>query len=168
MQNYFRGKREHPYHLSIGAVIVNDENKVCCHFFKEMTLRKAFEGFTNFYILMRESMEMGESIEQTLHRGLMEEFGITGDVITYLGSLKGNYTVKASEPHYSIEKTTLYFLVRMKTFKPELRAQEDAEKESEIQWQPIDFLIPKMKVQGDKFNSTLDESEMLERSKQYI
>ena len=164
MENYFRGTRNHPYHLSIGAVVINDKNEVCCHYFKKLTLRKAFEGFTDFYILMRESMEMGESIEQTLHRGLKEEFGITGNIVTYLGSLQGEYTVKAVEPTYSIEKTTLYFLVKMKTFKPELRAQEDAEKESEIQWQPIDVLVYKMKEQGVRLNNnTLDESLILQR-----
>ena len=168
MENYFKGDRKKPYHLSVGAVILNDENKVCCHFFKQMTLRKAFEGFKDFYILMSETMEMGEKIEATLHRGLMEEFGITGDIITYLGSIKSEYPVKSSEPHYSIEKTTLYFLVRMKTFKPELRGQDDAEKESEIQWQPIDFLISKMPEQGRKYSSSLDESSVLEKAKKYI
>jgi len=128
----------------------------------------SFEGFKDFYILMRETMEMGEKIEDTLHRGLMEEFGITGDIITYLGSIKSEYPVKSSEPYYSIEKTTLYFLVRTKTFKPELRGQDDAEKESEIQWQPIDFLISKMPEQGRKYSSSLDESSVLEKAKKYI
>ena len=113
---------------------------------------------------MRETMEMGESIEETLHRGLMEEFGVTGDIITYLGSIKGNYPID----DVSIEKTTLYFLVKMKSFKPELRSQEDAEKESDIQWQTIDFLIPKMKDQGICLSITLDESSVLEKARQYI
>jgi 8-oxo-dGTP pyrophosphatase MutT (NUDIX family) len=159
MDNYFKGTKRHPYHLSIGAVVLNEENKVCCHYFKKMTLRKAFESFTDFYILMRETMEMGESIEDTLHRGLMEEFGITGDIVTYLGSIKGNYPID----EVSIEKTTLYFLVKMKTFKPELRSKEDAEKESDIEWQTIDFLIPKMIDQAKRLNETLDESLVLER-----
>lgn len=169
MENYYRGTKEKPYHISVGAVVMNEDGKVCCHFFEKLTFRKAFEGLTNFYILMRESMERGEKIEDTLHRGLMEEFGITGEIITYLGSLRHDYIVKSAEPNYAIEKTTLYFLVRMKTFKPELRSQEDAEKESEIQWLPIDFLISKMKEQGVRLNeSTLDESLILARAKKFL
>ncbi|MEK7646268.1 MAG: NUDIX hydrolase [Patescibacteria group bacterium] len=159
MENYFRGTKQHPYHLSVGAVIVNGENKICCHYFEKVTSRNKFRHFTDFYILMRETMEMGESIEDTLHRGLKEEFGMTGDIVTYIGSIKGNYPIE----DISIEKTTLYFLVKMKTFEPELRATEDAEKESEIQWQTIDFLIPKMKAQVARLNSTMDESSILER-----
>ena len=102
VSNYFKGSKENPYHLSVGAVVFNEENKICCHYFKRATLRKVFENFTDFYILMRETMEMGESIEQALHRGLMEEFGIIGDIITYLGSIKGSYPLG----EVSIEKTT--------------------------------------------------------------
>ncbi len=159
MENYFKGTKTHPYHLSIGAVVVNEENKVCCHYFKKLKFIKTGESFDDFYILMRETMEMGESIEDTLHRGLMEEFGITGEIITYLGSIKANFPID----EVLIEKTTLYFLVKMKTFKPDLRSSEDIEKESEIQWQTVDFLISKMKGQSLRLNSTLDESAILER-----
>lgn len=165
MDNYFKGVKNKPYHLSVGAVVVNEENKVCCHYFKKITRRKAFANFTDFYLLMRETMEMGETIEQTLHRGLMEEFGVTGEIVTFLGSIKSNYPID----NILIEKTTLYFLVRMKTFNPELRSQEDAEKESEIQWQTIDFLIPKMIEQEVRLKySTMDESSVLEKAKAYI
>ena len=114
-------------------------------------------------------MEMGETIEDTLHRGLMEEFGITAEIIRFIGSIKGSFEVKVSEPPYTIYKTTLYFLVRMKTFNPELRSQGDVEKESEIQWLPIEFLIAKMKEQRLRIGSdTLDESVVLENTRRYI
>ncbi len=165
--NHFKGTKEKPYHLSVGAVILNDENKVCCHYFEKMTLRKVFEDYKDFYILMRETVEMGETLEQALHRGLFEEFGVTGDIVTFLGSIKSEYILGGA----TVEKTTLYFLVNMKTFQPELRSLEDVEKESEIQWQDIDFLISKMKNQGLRPRvqpglsdwSSLDESSMLER-----
>jgi 8-oxo-dGTP pyrophosphatase MutT (NUDIX family) len=168
VKNYFKGSRENPYHLSVGAVILNDTDEVCCHYFKKLSLIKSFEGIEDFYLLMRETMEMGERVEETLHRGLMEEFGITAEIITYLGSIKSSYEVKVEEPQYAIEKTTLYFLVRMKSFKPELRSQADAERESEIQWQPVDFLVSKMMKQGRDYNGTLDESSVLEKTKKYL
>lgn len=63
-----------------------------------------------------------------------------------------------------IEKTTLYFLVKTKTFDPILRSKEDFAMGSEIEWLPSDFLINKMKEWGRRYeNTTLDESSILER-----
>ncbi len=159
MNNYYRGTKENPYHLSVGAVILNNENKICCHYFKELNLHGHY--FTNLYILMRETLEMGESIEDALHRGLREEFGITGEILTYLGSIKGNLP----KENMIFEKTTLYFLVKMKTFEPQLRSKEDEENGSRIEWHDVDFLIPKMKEQAGRLNNTMDESSILERIK---
>ncbi len=33
MVNIFQGTKEHPYHVSVGAVVLNHENKVLCHYF---------------------------------------------------------------------------------------------------------------------------------------
>ncbi|MES3031506.1 MAG: NUDIX hydrolase [Patescibacteria group bacterium] len=167
MQNYFKGTKEHPYHLSVGAVALNEKNEVCCHYFTEIKGHASFAHLKNFYILMRETMEMGESIEQTLHRGLKEEFGITGEIVDYLGSTRDEYFDPGKDSQ--IEKTTLYFLVKTKTFNPELRNQEDVEVESKIEWQSCDYLIEKMKEQGIRFgNMSLDESSILEKVKTYI
>lgn len=167
MKNYFKGTKEHPYHLSVGAVAINEKNEICCHYFKEIKGHKSFLEFKNFYILMRETMEMGETIEQTLHRGLMEEFGITGEIIDYIGSTRDEYFDPGKDSR--IEKTTLYFLVKTKSFKPELRSQEDVERESNIEWRSYDYLIEKMKEQGKRFNNdSLNESGIVEKIKNYI
>lgn len=161
MQNYFKGSKENPYHLSIGAVLINEDNLVCCHYFNKVSVQYQGE-YKDFYILMRETIKSGEKIEEALHRGLMEEFGATGEIVTYVGSQVGSFRRQGVD----VEKTTLYFLVKCKSFDPKLRVNEDVESESEIQWQNPDFLIEKMKQQGNRFKEkTLDESEILERVK---
>ncbi len=35
MAHFFKGTKEKPYHLSVGAVFINDEGLVCCHYFKD-------------------------------------------------------------------------------------------------------------------------------------
>lgn len=163
--NYYQGTKDHPYHISIGAVVLNDEGKVCCHYFGDASRRKKYSKYSDFYLLMRETMEMGETIEQTLHRGLMEEFAMTGEIITYIGSIKSTYEIQ----DVPIEKTTIYFLIKATSHKPELRNTEDAEGESEIQWQEPDFLISRMKEAAARYNnSTFDESEVLEKIKSII
>lgn len=165
MENYFKGSKEKPYHLSIGAVLVNDENKICCHYFKEIKPYRAYGVLKDFYILMRETINVNEGIEQALHRGLMEEFGATGEIKTFLGSIKSDFIIG----DVTIEKTTLYFLVDLKSFEPKLRSFEDLEGESEIQWQTADFLIEKMENQMKRLNiSSLYESEVVKRAKNYI
>ena len=156
MTNYFQGTKESPYHISVGAVLINDEGKVCCHYFEKQEV----------YILMRESMELGEKIEDTLHRGLKEEFGAEAELIDYLGSNIINYSL---EDNTIVQKTTLYFLCKLKNINVSLRSKDDSESGSEIQWKEIDFLISKFKTQNERLNrNDLDESEILERVKKKL
>lgn len=165
MKNYFQGVDDHPYHVSVGAVVINGKNNICCHYFGDNTLRNKFPKYNDFYILMRESMEMGESIEQTLHRGLKEEFNCKGEIITYIGSLRNKYFVGDTQ----IEKTTLYFAVKYLGQDEGVRDKNDPEGESEIQWQTVDFLVEKMKEQAIRLgNETFDESEIVARAKVYL
>lgn len=164
MKNYYQGIKGKPYHLSIGAVAVNNKQEICTHYFKELAVQGTSISIKDFYILMRETMEMGETIEQALHRGLMEEFGITGDIVTYLGSIRDDYFDPGKE--CKIEKTTLYFLVKTKTFNPDVRKKDDPESSSEIEWKTPEFLIEKMKEQAVRLKlGTLDESSILEKVK---
>lgn len=68
---FFQAKNEQPYHLSIGAVLFNEDGRVACHHFPEIL------GQKDIYILMRESVEDEETPLETLQRGLEEEFGAT-------------------------------------------------------------------------------------------
>lgn len=158
MTNYYSGTKEKPHHISVGAILRNDKNEIACHYY-EKKIRKYPE---NFYTLMHESVEMGETLEQTLHRGLQEEFGATAEIKEYVGSLVITYDVEGQ----MIEKTVIYFLCDFISFSE--RNMEDPENQSEIRWLPIDELIGIMKEQGRKFNTSGDESKILEDVKRYF
>ncbi len=169
MKNYFQGNNEHPRHVSVGAVLVNGNDEVCAHHFdskngSEFAGYWKDQGLDDFYILMRETVEMGETLEQTVHRGLLEEFGAEAEIVDYLGSIQSRFKHKGSE--VEIEKTTLYFLCKLKSQDLGKRSKNDVECESVLEWHSPEFLIEKMKFQGTKFNrQDLDESSVLEKLK---
>ncbi|MFZ3031582.1 MAG: NUDIX hydrolase [Candidatus Moraniibacteriota bacterium] len=163
-KNIFRGEAESPYHLSVGAVLVNEKGEVATHYFKEF---ETFEKvkFFDFYLLMRETVEPGESIEGAVSRGIKEEFGATGEIERFLGTLVTKFLRRGTW----IEKTTTYFLVSLESFDLNLQTKDGETRVSQVQWQSIDFLIEKMKEQGKKYERTdLDESIILERAKKFI
>lgn len=151
MKNYFGATEKAPHHISIGAILINKDKKIGCHYYGTPSIRNYP---TNFYTLMHESIEPNETLEQTLARGLAEEFSVTAELVRYVGSLVvpiGN----------SIEKTVLYFLCTL-TGVDEIRNISDPESISEIKWVDIEELIVIMKEQGQKFGASADESKILE------
>src|SRR3989338_176860 len=175
MNNYFQGSEIHPRHVSVGAVLVNDgstgspqeSGKICVHHFdskngSEFAGYWKDQGLDDFYILMRETVEMGETLERAVHRGLLEEFGAEAEIVDYLGSIQIHFKHKGSE--VEIEKTTLYFLCKLKNQDLNKRSKGDVECESVLEWHDPKFLITKMKAQGAKFNrQDLDESVIFEK-----
>lgn len=152
---FFQASEKQPYHLSIGAVLFNEEGKVACHYFKEIF------GHKDVYILMRESMEDEETPLTTLHRGLKEEFGARAEPIAFLGCLSGYL----QDPRLSFEKTTLYIACRLIEWNPEARDPNDPEASSTILWLKPEELIALMQKQGERFAGRVDadESEMVRR-----
>lgn len=143
---------------------MNEKGEVCCHhlFTKDLKGYWADEKIDDFYILMRETIEPNESFEKALHRGLMEEFGATAEIVDYAGSIKSAFKHKGVE----VEKTTLYFLCKLTSQDLSRRSQEDIEGKSAVEWQTADYLIPRMKKQAVRFGRTdVDESSILERVK---
>jgi ADP-ribose pyrophosphatase YjhB (NUDIX family) len=113
-----------------------------------------------FYLLMRETVEPNEPLEHAAHRGLMEEFGATAELVDYAGAIKSRFYDSGIE----IEKTTVYFLFKVIDQDTSKRTSSDAEQGSVIEWLPPEFLIPIMKKQTDKHGRTdIDESSILER-----
>ncbi|MBI2043033.1 NUDIX domain-containing protein [Candidatus Pacearchaeota archaeon] len=158
-KNYFIGNNEHPQHLSVGAVVLNNKNEICIHHFLNYPLQ---DKVVDFYLLMRETVNPDETLEEALHRGLEEEFGIKAILIDYLGSIKSKFPSNGT----MIEKTTIYFLCRYQSQDLNLRDINDVEGKTKIEWQSADFLIPKMKEQGKKSGrSDIDESDVLKRLK---
>ena len=157
MSNYFQGKSDHPYHLSVGAVLLNDKNEVACHYFVDAPVIGG-----EVCILMRESVEEGERLEESLVRGLMEEFGAVGEIINFIGSKETSYESKG----VSIQKTTLYFLVRLKGIDEKSRLENDPESSSKIIWLNLDEGIRKMEsIYKERKISDINESDILERAK---
>ena len=164
--NYFQGNSAHPQHISVGAILVNEKGEVCCHHFSTKDGKGYWvdEGLDDFYILMRETVQPNESLEQALRRGLKEEFGATGEILDYVGSLTSSFQHKGVE----VEKTTLYFLCKLLDQDPARRAKDDAESKSILEWRTSDFLIPRMKEQAIRFKRTdVDESVILERAERF-
>ncbi len=158
---YFQGNHLHPQHVSVGAILFNEKGEVCCHHFfaKDLSGYWAEEKLDDFYLLMRETVEPKESLEHALRRGLSEEFGATGKIIDYVGSIKSVFKHKGVD----IEKTTLYFLCEL-VLQDLSKRHGDIESKSKVEWQKPDFLIPLMKGQAARFGRTdVDESNILER-----
>lgn len=156
---FFQARHEQPYHLSVGAVLFDQNGRIACHHFKEVL------GHKDIYILMRESVENEEDPLSTLHRGLMEEFGATAEPKVFLGSLSG-YLPDAKLP---FEKTTLYVACQLIEWDPARRDPNDPEAGSMIEWLEPSQLIELMQKQGKKFKRVdADESEMILRALPYI
>ena len=152
--NYFAGQIGLPNHLSIGAVVVRGDGKVCCHHFVEKS------GYKDLYILMRETIEPDETIVQALARGLHEEFNIEAKLIDYLGAIIS----KHEEADRNIEKTTLYFLCKYIREKDTTRNTEDPEGDSLIEWIEPNELIKFMKDQFARYDrEDIDESAVVKK-----
>jgi hypothetical protein len=157
---FFQASKKQPYHLSIGAVLFDQNGRIACHHFSEIL------GHKNIYILMRESVEDNESPLTTLHRGLKEEFGAIAQPIAFLGSLSGYLP----DPRLPFEKTTLYIACQLTEWNPKNRDPADPEAGSTIEWLEPNILISLMEQQGIRFQhrADADESEMIRRAIPYI
>lgn len=156
---FFQARTTQPYHLSVGAVLFDQNGRVACHHFKN------FLGYEDVYILMRESMENDESPLMTLHRGLKEEFAATAEPVAFLGSLSGYLP----STKLAFDKTTLYIACQLVDWKPEERDLTDPEGSSMIEWHDPNELIAIMQRQGAHSGRVdADESEIIRRAIPYI
>jgi hypothetical protein len=157
MPHRFDSTVEQPFHLSVGAVFVNDEGKIAVHHFPEMW------GVKDLLLLMHETLNEGETLEAGVMRGLREEFGAIGELQAFLGSVVSSFDRGGAE----VQNTTAYFLVKMVSFNPESRATNDPEGHSTIEWREANELIRLMKLQGDVAPLS-DESVVIERAMKFL
>lgn len=165
MVNHFSHSAKSPFHLSVGAVLFNDTHEVACHFFESITDDKTDVTYKDVYILMRETLESSETLEQAIARGLEEEFGAKGEIIDFIGA----QSISFQRESYKFHKTTLYFLAHLTSIDATKRLSDDPEIGSEIQWKDMDFLIRHMKSQTPPaYREDMNESEIIERAKQAL
>lgn len=162
MTNYFIATKEHPYHLSVGAVVRNEKEEICCHYFPRFS-HNSIGTFENLYLLMRETIEPHETVEECLSRGLMEECGITATLHSYLGSIVSKFPIK--DTGVFVEKTTIYFLCDFVSIDIAKRKEGDIEAMSDVKWIEPQKLVSIMKEQGVRLNrEDADESLVIERA----
>ena len=164
IKNYYQGIQVFPAHLSAGAVLITDRNEVCSLHFDTISVPQ-FSHLRDFSILMRETMEMWETLEEAVLRGIREEFWAEGIILAYLGSHVSSFL----ENDMKVEKTTLFFLVRCTSIDTEKRELEDAEKEGIVTWLPIQDLKKKIQAQYERFHEEdINEAEILTRAEEYL
>ncbi len=159
---FYQHSDEQPYHISVGAVLYNDSNNICVHHFVRdavpQNMQYLMNGVTDLYLLMRESIENGETIDEAVARGVQEEFGARGVIEKYIGSTE--HRAKTRDGDYW--KTTLYHSVRLIGMGE--RPKDNAEVFSIIEWIEPPKLMEIMKEQGRKTAfSDFDESKIIER-----
>lgn len=156
MKNYFNAEHGvNNKHLSVGAVLYNDEGKVLVHHHTADRWPEKYKHFGNLYVLMRESLEQREVLEDALARGLMEEFGAVGEIEHFLGSIIAEDIwseefVKEDINPEMVQKTTLYFLVKLVSIDESKRLKGDPESGSELLWMSIDEIIEEQKIQFER------------------
>jgi ADP-ribose pyrophosphatase YjhB (NUDIX family) len=167
MKPLYQHHEGQPFHISVGAVLVNDEAKICVH--KNTTdsmptkWHHILGGLTETYVLMRETVEGGETLEEAVRRGLKEEFGAEAKVTKYLGSIQAMIVNKDSTEW---EKTTLYFAAQL-THLGERSATDD-DSHSTLEWIEPKVLIEKMAAQGmNTVRQDLNESKIIKAYLEY-
>lgn len=121
-----------PFHLSVGAVLFNEKREICVHRFTTSNIPAKLQflagGLATFHLLMRESLENNETLQEAVHRGLREEFGATGRIERYLGAVVCDVV---TEKH-TFQKTTLYHAVQLQSLGE--RPQVDEESQTDMEW----------------------------------
>lgn len=165
----FSATPSNPYHLSVGAVFIDESNQIICHKYPKVGNEK-IGYFENLHILMHESLEDNETIEKTLDRGLMEEFGAKGEIICFLGvkQFKDKWFGEIGKERV-VEKNIVYFLVRLIEMDESKRIHDHPEFKSEIIRISMYNLIQEMRKQKNKYHiDEFDSSEIIEKAAAYI
>lgn len=167
MKNIYKNSKEYPYHISVGAVLFREDGAVACQHFSKETILKITNIESDIYTLMRETMEeeKNETILETLHRGLDEEFGVKGEVRGYLGSLETHVLNDTKAKLENYKKTTLYFLVDILPNQTLRILSSDTGVDFVNEWMEPLKLIELMDKQSEGLARTdLNESEIIKRA----
>lgn len=162
--NYYQAKPNKPFHLSVAAIIIDDNNEVLCQHYNQLN------SWNNIYWLMHSTVNPYETLEQALSRGLAEENGISAKVITFIGvkDYKSNWFGEINQ-ETEVTKSIAYFIVKYLGEDKSLINIENPGSKSNLEKLSISEAKQKMKSQALKYNNLeLDESGMLERAEKYL
>ena len=161
MKNFLNQSVDSPTHISVATLLRNDEGNILCHFFKKEDLPDESEGKSDLYLLMRESLHLGESLEDAVHRGLMEEYGAEGNVTDFLGTIVSHFP-SSQDSTVTIEKTVLYFLVDYISLDESKREEGAVESRSKLLWLTPADLLEKNIIQAARYSRTdIDDSKII-------
>lgn len=162
--NYFGATIDRPYHLSVGGVILDENNNVYCLYYPHI------DHLNNIYVLPNKTVKPGETLEETLKRGAMSELGCEIEPITFLGTLavKDVWWAELGTPT-AMEKSVLFFLARATHFSQEIIQADSKNLNCEIQIKPFDFLIESMKkLQVKDGMRDFDQLEIVIRARDWV
>lgn len=159
----FRADQHWPAHVSVGAVLVNERREVAFHYYPRTALGE-------IYLLMRETLENGETLEAGVARGLQEEWGATGEIMAFLGSTYGEFREELLCNGRLMRKTTLYFLIKLVAIDHAKRRADDPERHSQTVWLPLERAINQARAQAGRLphRPDFDETAPLFWAQQYL
>ncbi len=128
----FGYSKENPFHISVASLLTNDLGEICVHHFTKGQLPIEMENRNDLYMLMRGTLEDDETIEKGLAREMLEEYGAVGEIVRYVGSIQSHFPYQ-KQPGM-IEKTTLYFHVKLVEIDETKREVGAVESQSELEW----------------------------------
>jgi ADP-ribose pyrophosphatase YjhB (NUDIX family) len=161
MKNFLNQSPESPTHISVAALLRNSEGEILMHHFKKDDLPDESEGKGDLYLVMRESLHLGESLEAAVARGLMEEYGATGTIVDFLGTIVSHFPC-SKDKMIMVEKTVLYFLVELVSIDESLREAGAVESRSQLLWLSPAELLEKNMTQAARYSRTdIDDSKVI-------
>lgn len=124
-------------------------------------------GITDFATTMRETIEPEESADDALHRGLAEELGVLGEIVTCLGVTRCD--VQRWGKHFP--KLTLYRLVLWNSSIQPTPADE-VDSQLHVEWPSIYEALEHQRIQAPRMHKLgrpdLDERVPLRRALSYM
>lgn len=119
LKNYpkqYMATKESPYHITSGAVVYRINNKQAEYL---LLVRKEQGGDT--YHLPKGTVHIGEPLEDTAKREVLEETGAVVDLQTYIGAVNNQFNYK--NRYY--DKTSHYFVAKFVKFVAKHDAEHD-------------------------------------------
>lgn len=106
----YQASPQHPYHLSVGTILITKMNTFLVLYYPTS------HNLTNIVKFPTGTIEENEPLESTVKRELLEETGLSGKVITYLGMqlTHDNWWGEINQ-ETAVEKATAFFLVALES-----------------------------------------------------